>query len=79
MHCAVYITLSRNSSIKFFSDIPQLYAQLGMVKSYFQGLHFQAMVMKHTYVAYQTNKNGWNKISPNEICIKPHKTPVAAC
>ena len=37
------------------------------------------MVMKNTYVAYQTNKNGWSKISPGEIRVKPHPAPVAAC
>ena len=80
IYVVLCIILSRNSSVKFLSDIPQLYAQLGMVKSYFQGPHFRAMVMKHNWVAaYQTNKNGWSKISPNEVCIKPHKTPVAAC
>ena len=73
------INLSRNSSLNFLSDIPQLYAQLGMVKSYFQGTHFRAMVMKHTYVAYQTNKNGWSKVSPNEVRVKPHPAPVTAC
>ena len=35
--------------------------------------------MKHTYIAYQTNKNDWSIKSPNEVRVKPHKTPVAAC
>ena len=51
VRCAVH-NFSRNSSLNFLCDIPQLYAQLKKVKSYFQGPNFRAVVMKHTYIAY---------------------------
>ena len=76
----VRIILSHNSSLNFFLIFHSCTLNSEWLnRTYMHGSKFRAMVMKNTYVAYQTNKNGWSKISPNEFRVKTHPTPVTAC